>query len=78
MVSEIEIDVFFNKLRRRCVPRGIAGRELIPTGQGATLVSQCASVTKMIDAVVSSSDAVAVAAGAGKLSPGGPTRIDSV
>jgi len=29
----------------------------------------------MIDAVVSSSDAVAVAAGAGKFLPGGPTRI---
>src|SRR5262249_61229654 len=47
-----------------------------PDRQGRDLgLTQCASVTKMIDAVVSSSDAVAAAAGAGKFPPGGPTRI---
>lgn len=40
---------------------------------------KCASVRRMIDAVVSSSDAVAVAAGAGKFPRGRPNKIpDSV
>jgi hypothetical protein len=43
------------------------------------LVRWRASVTKMIDAIVSSSDALAVAAGAGKFPRGRPNKIpDSV
>ncbi|HYV32308.1 MAG TPA: hypothetical protein VEO53_14550, partial [Candidatus Binatia bacterium] len=48
--------------------------DLIPTGQGATLVS---FKQKMIDAMVSSSDGVAVAASAGKFPEGGPTRYQA-